>query len=214
MTRKRAIFSRERPLEKSDCVFESSFRGREFKHGDESSRIWCRFSRREKNYAPISSHRDSDYGIEARGDPLERSETLCRQSPKKRIRRGMDALRSGCGGSRSGPASGARRVRSDRPLLRAGGPGNSDSSQQPIRRSPRCVHRRKWRAHRTARIHRPQAPRPFIEPNGRVTPAILEATTDRPFEPVTPVAPCDRWLAILNRIYLDLRFVYARWMSS
>ena len=31
-----------------------------------------------------------------------------------------------------------------------------DSSQQPIRRRSRRVHSRKWRAHRTARIHRPQ----------------------------------------------------------
>ena len=49
---------------------------------------------RESN-APVSPHRDSDYRIEAWGDPLERSETFCRQSPEERIRRGMDALRSG-----------------------------------------------------------------------------------------------------------------------
>ncbi len=37
-----------------------------------------------------------------------------------------------------------------------GWPRNPDCSQQPIRRRPRRVHSRKRRAHRTARIHRPQ----------------------------------------------------------
>jgi hypothetical protein len=57
----------------------------------------------------------------------------------------------------------------DRPLLRAGRPRNPDSTEQPIRRCPRRVHRREWRADRTARIHRPQTSSPLIEPNGRVT---------------------------------------------
>src|SRR6516162_6704822 len=38
----------------------------------------------------------------------------------------------------------------------------------PISGGPRRVHRRKRRAHRTARIYRPQTPSLFIEPNGRV----------------------------------------------
>src|ERR1700677_3566027 len=77
--------------------------------GREYSRILRRFSRRESN-AKISPHRDTHQRIEAWRDPFEASETLCRQSSKKRIWSGMDAVRSGCGGSRSRPASAARRV--------------------------------------------------------------------------------------------------------
>jgi CubicO group peptidase (beta-lactamase class C family) len=69
----------------------------------------CASSFGRENNAPVSPHRDPHYRIEAWGDPLETPESFRCQSPEERIRRGMDALRSGCDGSRSRPASAARR---------------------------------------------------------------------------------------------------------
>src|SRR5580698_8692066 len=60
-----------------------------------------------------------------------------------------------------------RRSRLDKAVSRIG-IDRLVSTGEPIRRRPRRVHHRKRRAHRTARIYRPQTPGPFIQP-GRLT---------------------------------------------
>src|SRR5215469_803348 len=92
----------------SSAIFDAELLEMSFK-GAQAGGL-CHNSPGEETNAPVSPHWDSHSRIEAWGDPLETPESFCRQSPEKRIRRGVDAVRSGCGGSRSGPASAARGV--------------------------------------------------------------------------------------------------------
>src|ERR1700683_442217 len=87
--------SRERGI-RPGCSSKVRPGGRGFKRGNDGVEFGP-IPRRGEN-ATVSSHRNSHYRSEAWRDSLETPESLCRQPREERIRRGVDAFRSGRGG--------------------------------------------------------------------------------------------------------------------